>query len=102
MLVAALEVEIGRHAEVRIALADGLPRYARLEPDIHDDLLFFQVGPAALRALRARRQKVLLRPRVPGRDAFLLEDVRDVLHPIGVDDGLAALRAVERRNRHAP
>src|SRR5262249_3269427 len=98
VLIASLEIQIDRYAKLRILAADRAPRNTRLDPQVDDHLLFAQARAPARREFRARRQEILFGARMPGRDAFLLEEFRDVLHPLGVDDGFAALWAIERRN----
>ena len=102
MLIAAFEVHVGRPRQV---VAEGQHRFvarARIEPDVEDVLLALERGAAARRTRQAGRDELLDRPLVPRVGAVLVEDRRGALDQLRRQDGFAARRAVDRRNRHAP
>src|SRR3989442_1546336 len=106
VLVGAFQVEIRRPPFLpgRLAprLEDRRVAHAGLEPDVQDVALFVEVAPAALRAGRASRQEISGLPFEPDVRAVLLDQLGDMLDDRRRDQDLAASRAHESRNRHAP
>src|SRR5207248_6713041 len=104
VLVAALEVELDRNAEVRPfpRLAHRGPGRSGIEPDVEDVGLLLELRPAALLAVRARGQQLADGPLEPGVGAFLLEDGGDELHRLRIDERLAVRGAVGDRDGNAP
>ena len=105
VLVAALEVEVGGPAQVRARLEHGRVADAGLEPHVEDvGLLDAAVVPAAAGQRRAGRQELLGRALEPGVGALGRRTARSTRSNDRVveQQRLAALLAVEDRDRHAP
>ena len=105
MLVGAFEVHIGRPTQViglGAVLQHAHVRHARLPPYVKDIFLGHNVSAAALRAARALGQVFLGLLREPCVGAFGVEQVDNRVEGLFGRNGLAAARALEHRNRHAP
>ena len=102
VLVAALQVHVGRPAQPFAALQHGRVRRARVEPDVEDVRLLAERAAAALRAAEALGQQRRGVAVVPGVGALALEHVRHAPRQLRTEQGLAAALAVERGDGHAP
>ena len=104
ILVAALEIEIGRPAEDPVAR----PAPPAADPDSnHTSTMSISLRNSARR--RTARRPCLPRAsvsagivRIPGVRAFALKERHDALVQRRIFDRLAALGAEKHRNRHAP
>src|SRR5688572_16416164 len=76
--------------------------HARVEPDVEDVFFLGKIAAAASGATETGRRELRRRADIPGVRAFRLEDGGDVVADLPAQDRLAALVAVENRNRHAP
>ena len=103
VLVGALEVELGRPAQLGARLEHGGVAAARVEPDVEDVGLLAEALAAALRAARARGQELARGARVPLVGAVASRKIAATCSTSRSSSrsGLAA-RAVERDDRHAP
>ena len=102
MLVAAFEVDVGRPRQLGPDRQHRFVARSGIEPDVEDVHLALEGGAAARRARQPGGDEVFRRPLVPGVGAVLLEHRRRLLDERRRHDRLAARRAVDRRNRHAP
>src|SRR5262245_30124493 len=103
VLVAALEVELGRPVQLGPRLEDGRVAAAGVEPHVEDVGLLAEALAAARCAAGPRRQELPRRARVPFVAALALtEDRRDVLDDALLQQERPAAGAVERDDRHAP
>ncbi|VTR68162.1 hypothetical protein DESC_70002 [Desulfosarcina cetonica] len=102
MLVAALQIEVGRPCQVIAVLQYGSLADARIEPDVEDVVLFGKTGVAAVRADRVLGHQFgnrFLEPHVGPVGGELIENMvhGGLVHVHGV-----ALLADEDRDRHPP
>ena len=102
MLVAALEVDVGRPGQLGPGGQHRLVARPGVEPDVEDVALAFERGAAARRAGHALGDELLDRPLVPGVGAVHVEDAGRALDERRRQQRFAALDAVDRRDRHAP
>ena len=102
VLVAALEVHVGRPAQPGPPRQDGRVRGAGVEPDVEDVLLLLELRPAALRAGESRGQEVLRLARPPGVGAVRLEQVGHAARDLRREQRGRAALAVEGGDGHAP
>ena len=102
MLVAALEVDVGRPAMVLAERQHGFVARPRVEPHVEDVRLALERAAAARRARQPGRDELLERPLVPGVGAVLVEHRGRLFDQRRREHGGAARRAVHRRDRHAP
>ena len=77
-------------------------RHARFPPYVENIFLGHDIGATALRAARALGQVFLRLLREPCIGAFGVEQVDDRVEGLFGGNGLAAARALEHGNRHAP
>ena len=107
VLVRAFEIEIARIGHIlpglfmRVA-EDAVPCGAGVEPYVHDVFFFMEMCAAAVRAFESFRQKFFCGMRPPCIGALFFDDLFDLLHGFRCDDPLAAVIAVESRDRNAP
>ena len=101
-MIAALKINIGRKIEIVAGFQHGDAARTRVEPYVEDVRLFAKAAAAAFRTFEAVRQKLGLRPVVPGVGGFSGKDVGDVTHDRGVGNRFIATRAIKYRNRYAP
>ncbi|MPM49894.1 hypothetical protein SDC9_96628 [bioreactor metagenome] len=101
VLVVALEVHVGRPALVSPCFEHGSVAGAGVEPDIHDVGLLRKLGATAGAGITLR-QDFVRRLRVPGVAALFFKESRNRIHRDIVNDGLAALLAVEHRDGDTP
>ena len=103
VLVGALKINVGGPFKVGTVFADGKMARARVKPHIHDVFFFGKAMIiSTVGALKAGGQKVLCGALKPGVCALFAENFGHLEHCSFVDDFLAALIAVENRDRHAP
>src|SRR6266567_1657955 len=102
VLVAPLQVHVGRGAKVGAALQHGGMGDAGVEPDVEDVHLLVEVALAARGADRLLGEETRRFPVVPDIGAVLLEELRHVEHHRGLRQDLAAALAIEGGNRHTP
>ena len=102
VLIAALEVEVGRPRQLRAERQHRLVARTRVEPHVEDVALPLELRAAARRARQSVGDELLDRPFVPGVGAVDVEDPGGALDERRRQERLAALRAVDRRDRHAP
>ena len=101
VLVSALYVD-GGGPEALVALHCGVVGGTGVEPAVEGVGLFREVLSSAVRADKAFGQKRVGLPVEPGVAAFLLEDPGNVFNRLVGADRLAAVVAVEYRDRQAP
>ena len=108
VLVGAFEVQVSRELYavflpvfMRVT-EDAVPCGAGVEPYVHDVFFFMEMGASAVRAFEAFRKEFFSGMSPPCIGAFFFYDFFDFLHRFISDDPLAAVVAVECRNRHAP
>ena len=102
MLVAALEIDVGRPGQLGPEGQHRLVARPGVEPDVEDVALAFERGAAARRAGHALGDELLDRPLVPRVGAVHVEDAGGALDERRRQQRFAALDAVDRRDRHAP
>ncbi len=102
MLVAALEIHVGGPGQVRVERQHRLVARPRVEPHVENVVLAFERRAAARRTAESRRDEFLDRPLVPGVGAVVVEHRRGALDERRRHHRLAAFRAVDGGNRHAP
>ena len=102
ILVQALNIH-GGGPEALGALHRGIVGGAGIEPAVQGVALLLEAcGLAAVGAGEALRQHVLRLHLEPGVGALLFKEACDGVDGLGGADGLAAVRAVEHRDRQAP
>ena len=102
ILVAALQIHIGREMQLVPLIHHGGVGGARIEPNVHDIGFLGEVLMAALGAHKALRHQLvggLLKPDV---GAMVMEQVCNMIDGFRGYNICTALIAVENRNRHAP
>ena len=102
VLVGTLQVERRGPTQIRPRAEHRLVARTRVEPDVEDVAFALEVPVPARRAGEVRRQELVEVALVPGVGAVLLEDRGRPLDERRRQRRLAARRAVEGRNRHAP
>ena len=80
----------------------GLVARSGIEPDVEDVVLPLEGRPAAAGTGQPLGHELGQRALVPRVGAVLVEHLRRALDDLGGEEGFAAARAVERRDRHAP
>ena len=101
MLIAALQVEIGRPSQLAL-FAHGRMTHAGVEPHIQDVLLLAELRPRALLAGHSRCHELLDRFRVPSVHTLLFNDIGHVVEGRLIRTGLLARLAIEDGDRHSP
>ncbi len=102
MLVAPFEIDVRRPRQLGTHRKHRLVARPGIEPDVEDVHLALERRAAAGRARQAVGDEFFRRPLVPRVGAVLLEDRGRLVDERRRDDRLAALHAVDRRDRHAP
>ena len=102
VLVCTLKVQVSRPMEIIACIANGSMGHAGIKPNVHDVALFCKGGAAALLALCACGQNFFRFLDVPSIGALCAEQLGNCVHRVLLDERLAAVLAVENRNRHTP
>ena len=102
VLVRALQVEVGRPVQFRALIRDSRVGNTGVEPNVHNVAFLDKRMAAALRTGRAFGQDLLGLGRIPGIAALFAEELRNTQHEILAHQRLAAILAVEDRDRHTP
>ena len=99
VLVCTLKVQVSRPMEIIACIANGSMGHAGIKPNVHDVALFCKGGAAALLALCASGQNFFRFLDVPSIGALCTEQLGNCVHRVLLDERLAAVLAVENRNR---
>ncbi len=102
VLITALQIKVGRPAELLTGFENRRVAHPGVEPDIEDVGLLSEVSASAGRAGSPRREEVGGRLFQPDVGAVFGEEVVDVLHNGFIDQQLAAALAIEDGDGHPP
>src|SRR5207302_2575273 len=102
VLVASFEIKIGGPGQVRFVPEDSGMARSRLEPDVENVSLFFELCAAAMGTLVAGPKNRIGLRRIPRIGAVLRNELHHLANYSRIVHGLAAVVAQKHRDRNAP